>query len=130
MKIFVQFPLFSQQEPQSFLGKPDDNVNDETFVTTTSEAVVTIPLPVALAIPESLSQLDSTFNVAAIPLVTTTTSKKDSRPHDSIMTEDMSLVVAPEKPIIKQEPMNSPPRKPTKAKPTATSAKKAHEIFK
>lgn len=100
-------------------------MNDETFVTTTSEAL-NVP------VPEALAQLDSTFNVAAA-LPTPTTAKKDSLPHDSIMTEDISLAVETEKNIeiiVKQEPRDSPPRKPIKTKAMTASAKKAHEIFK
>lgn len=114
------------------------NVNNETFVSTNNcETVEPVVNPVTAAIKAAAAavavcpspQLDSTFNVAPPPPAPATKAKKNSAPHPdaSIMTEDLSMVV-------KQEPIDSPPRKaPTVAKtapPKGASAKKAHEIFK
>ena len=106
------------------------NVNNETFVSVPVSVPPTpsIPTPPVSASPH----LDSTFQVA----VPTKGNKKASiqLPKDSIMTEDLSMAQEEEVPVIKSEPMESPPRKPTattKASAKATaSAKKAHEIFK
>lgn len=113
------------------------NVNNETFVTTTATPVVmpppTVVKPIVAAAtplpppPPAVESphLDSTFNVAPPK------SKKNSLPQDSIMTEDLSMA-AEDKPMVKREPVESPPRKAplSKAITKATSAKKAHEIFK
>lgn len=109
-------------QPEMDLNMP--NVNNETFVTTTTPVVLANPkakVKAAAEIPAAPSpHLDSTFNVAAPPPAK---GKKNSVPRDSIMTEDLSMAV-------KQEPFESPPRKPKVAPNRPPSAKKAHEIFK
>lgn len=114
------------------------NVNNETFVAPNPNSTPAGPInPVAAAIKAaavakavlpSSPQLDSTFNVAP-----PAKSKKNSvPPQDSIMTEDLSMAVE-EPQMVKQEPLDSPPRKPAPAKATSvkpTASKKNMEIFK
>lgn len=112
------------------------NVNNETFVAPSSNTTPAGPInPVTAAIKAAAAksgplspQLDSTFNVAP-----PAKSKKNSiPPQDSIMTEDLSMAEEPQ--MVKQEPLDSPPRKPAATKATsvkpAPASKKNMEIFK
>lgn len=105
--------------------KESSNIHNETYVTTSTTPVVVVPKPVAAV---ATPQLDSTY---CVPEPEKEKKKNNSLPHDSIMTEDLSMAVE-QPPAVKEEPIESPPRKPAKAvRPQkAASAKKAHEIFK
>lgn len=113
------------------------NVNNETFVAPSSNTTPAGPInPVTAAIKAAAAksgpsspQLDSTFNVAP-----PAKNKKNSiPPQDSIMTEDLSMAVE-EPQMVKQEPLDSPPRKPAATKASsvkpAPASKKNMEIFK
>lgn len=108
------------------------NVNNETFITAVPPTPAVAPLN-ALSTPVPV-QLDSTFNVVEI-------KKSPAAQHDSIMTEDMSVVLpaaADEKKFMPEpEEVIVPPKAPVmtaaQKKQMASTKKKpypAHEIFK